>query len=66
MAVPSVPSVVSSITAGQAETAAVTFFGTFLTDVALFGASLAGSAELGAIAALGVFGYHYVAGNISP
>lgn len=55
----------TSITAGQLETVAVTFAGTFLTDLALFGATLTASAELAGIAALGVLGYHYVSDNVT-
>ena len=56
----------NTISTSDLETAAVTFFGTFLTDLALFAGSLVGSAELAGVAALGVLGYHYVAGNVAP
>jgi hypothetical protein len=55
----------STLTTTDIETVAVTFLGTFLTDIALNGAGYLPSAELAGIAALGVLGYHYVSGNVS-
>lgn len=47
------------------ETAAVTFFGAFLTELAVFGGTLLQSVELAGIAAAGVLGYHYISGNVA-
>ena len=55
----------TTISTSDLETAAVTFLGTFLTNVAIFGGGYTGSAELAGIAAVGVLGYHYAAGNIT-
>ena len=59
------PITTPTITAGVLDTALVTFLGAFLSDIVLTGAHYLGAAEVAGLAALGVFGYHYISGNTS-